>query len=120
MPCENASTPVPMLYQSDYLTIDYYNKEDDVYALHFPNYEVCQGMVYSFLALRHHHPQGMDGEEEKGSVKKNGSSEIWSDGWGLLNEGNALRGQMQCFAWADAKLCVGGCNALRRRLQSFA
>lgn len=70
VPCENASTPVPMLYQSGYLTIDYYNKEDDVYVLHFPNYEVCQGMVYSFLALRHHHPQGMDGEEEKGSVKK--------------------------------------------------
>ena len=36
-----------MLYQSGYLTIDYYNKEDDVYVLHFPNYEVRQGMVYS-------------------------------------------------------------------------
>ena len=70
VPCENASTPVPMLYQSGYLTIYYYNKEDDVYVLHLPNYEVRQGMVYSFLALRHHHPQGMDGEEEKGSVKK--------------------------------------------------
>ncbi len=30
-----------------YVTIDYYNKEDDVYVLHFPNYEVRQGMVYS-------------------------------------------------------------------------
>ena len=47
VPCENVSTPVPMLYQSGYLTIDYYNKEDDVYVLHFPNYEVRQGMVYS-------------------------------------------------------------------------
>ena len=47
VPCEKASTPVPMLYQSGYLTIDYYNKEDDVYVLHFPNYEVRQGMVYS-------------------------------------------------------------------------
>ena len=47
VPCENASTPVPMIYQSGYLTIDYYNKEDDVYVLHFPNYEVRQGMVYS-------------------------------------------------------------------------
>ena len=36
-----------MLYQSGYLTIDYYNKEDDVYVLHFPNYEVRQGIVYS-------------------------------------------------------------------------
>ena len=47
VPCENASSPVPMLYQSGYLTIDYYNKEDDVYVLHFPNYEVRQGIVYS-------------------------------------------------------------------------
>ena len=27
---------------------------------------------------------------------------------------------MQCFAWADAKLCVGRCNALRWLMQSFA
>ena len=26
----------------------------------------------------------------------------------------------QSFAWADAKLCVGSCKALRWRLQSFA
>ena len=32
----------------------------------------------------------------------------------------ALREQMQSFAWADAKLCVGRCKALRGRLQSFA
>ena len=36
-----------------------------------------------------------------------------SQGMGLLNEGNALRGRMQSFAWADAKLCVGRCKALR-------
>ena len=47
------------------------------------------------------------------------SSEIWSDVQ-FLNEGKALRGQMQSFAWADAKLCVGGCNALRWRMQCFA
>ena len=41
-------------------------------------------------------------------------------GMGLLNEGKALRMQMQSFAWADAKLCVGGCKALRWQLQSFA
>ena len=33
---------------------------------------------------------------------------------------NALRWQMQCFAMADAKLCDGTCNALRERLQCFA
>ena len=30
-----------------YVTIDYYNKEDDVYVLHCANYEVRQGIVYS-------------------------------------------------------------------------
>ena len=39
---------------------------------------------------------------------------------GLLNESNALRRQMQSFAWTDAKLCVGRCKALRERMQSFA
>ena len=38
---------------------------------------------------------------------------------GLL-PGKALHWQLQSFAWADAKLCVGGCKALRWRLQSFA
>ena len=33
---------------------------------------------------------------------------------------NALRRQMQSFAWTDAKLCVSGCKALRERMQSFA
>ena len=32
----------------------------------------------------------------------------------------ALRGQMQSFAWADAKLCVGGCNALRESWAELA
>lgn len=44
-PCENAKTPIPLLYQSGYLTIKKYDKEDDVYVLGFPNYEVRQGMV---------------------------------------------------------------------------
>ena len=37
-------------------------------------------------------------------------------GKGFLNEGafssKRLRERMQSFAWADAKLCVGTCNAL--------
>ena len=37
-----------------------------------------------------------------------------------LNEGNALRWQMQSFALADAKLCIGSCKALRWRMQCFA
>ncbi|MBQ0141245.1 MAG: AAA family ATPase [Prevotellaceae bacterium] len=45
VPCENASTPIPLLYQSGYLTIASYDKDFDTYTLHFPNYEVRQGMV---------------------------------------------------------------------------
>ena len=45
-PCERARTPIPLLYQSGYLTIDSYDREMDSYILHFPNYEVRQGMVY--------------------------------------------------------------------------
>ena len=32
----------------------------------------------------------------------------------------ALRGRMQSFALAIAKLCVGGCKALRGQMQCFA
>ena len=45
MPCESARTPIPLLYQSGYLTIDTYDRDMDLYVLHFPNYEVRQGMV---------------------------------------------------------------------------
>ena len=44
-PCEYAATPVPLLYQSGYLSIDYYNKDEDTYVLHFPNREVRRGML---------------------------------------------------------------------------
>ena len=32
----------------------------------------------------------------------------------------ALRGQMQSFAWADAKLCVDDCKALRESWTELA
>ena len=44
-PCEGAENPIPLLYQTGYLTIDKYIREDDVYILHFPNGEVRHGMV---------------------------------------------------------------------------
>ena len=44
-PCETAKTPIPLLYQSGYLTIASYDKDLNSYTLHFPNYEVRQGMV---------------------------------------------------------------------------
>ena len=44
-PCEYAATPIPMLSQSGYLTIASFDKDLETYTLHFPNYEVRQGMV---------------------------------------------------------------------------
>lgn len=49
VPCEQASTPIPLLYQSGYLSIDTYDKELKTYTLHFPNYEVRQGMVENLV-----------------------------------------------------------------------
>ncbi|MGM9844600.1 MAG: AAA family ATPase, partial [Muribaculaceae bacterium] len=46
IPCENAKTPIPLLYQSGYLSIDTYDKDFDEFVLHFPNREVRNGMVY--------------------------------------------------------------------------
>ena len=45
VPCEKAQTPIQLLYQSGYLSIDTYDKEMDTYMLHYPNYEVRQGIV---------------------------------------------------------------------------
>ena len=44
-PCESASTPLPLLYQSGYLTIASYDDVLKSYRLHFPNFEVRKGMV---------------------------------------------------------------------------
>ena len=38
-------SPLPMLYQSGYLTIKDYNKRRDIYLLDFPNEEVRNGMI---------------------------------------------------------------------------
>ena len=43
--CESASTPIPLLYQSGYLTIDSYEPLLKTYTLHFPNLEVRSGRV---------------------------------------------------------------------------
>ncbi|MCQ2197406.1 MAG: ATP-binding protein [Bacteroidaceae bacterium] len=49
--CENAETPLPLLYQSGYLTIDSYNPRQKSYILHFPNLEVRQGMISGLMPL---------------------------------------------------------------------
>ena len=40
-----ANNPLPMIYQSGYLTIKHYAKEVDLYTLKFPNDEVCYGFL---------------------------------------------------------------------------
>lgn len=49
--CENAETPMPLLYQSGYLTIDSYDKRLKTYTLHFPNSEVRDGMINGLMPL---------------------------------------------------------------------
>ncbi|MGM9712868.1 MAG: AAA family ATPase [Prevotella sp.] len=49
--CENASTPMPLLYQSGYLTIYSYNPLLKAYTLHFPNQEVREGMVGGLMPM---------------------------------------------------------------------
>lgn len=45
IPCEGAATPIPLLYQSGYLSIGSYNKYTETYTLRFPNKEVRCGMI---------------------------------------------------------------------------
>jgi len=49
--CEKADTPIPLLYQSGYLTIDSYDKRLKTYTLHFPNFEVRDGMISGLMPL---------------------------------------------------------------------
>ncbi len=49
--CETAETPMPLLYQSGYLTIDKYDPLLKSYILHFPNLEVREGMISGLMPL---------------------------------------------------------------------
>ena len=51
IPCEDAETPMPLLYQSGYLTIDTYDARLRTYTLHFPNLEVREGMISCLMPL---------------------------------------------------------------------
>lgn len=49
---DSASTnPIPVIYQSGYLTIKGYDKEFGLYRLGFPNYEVEYGFIKYLLPL---------------------------------------------------------------------
>ena len=45
LPLESFDDPVPLLYQSGYLTIKDYRKDRDIYTLDFPNLEVRKGFA---------------------------------------------------------------------------
>ena len=49
--CEQAQTPLPLLYQSGYLTIDCYDPLLRTYILHYPNLEVRNGMISGLMPL---------------------------------------------------------------------
>ena len=49
--CEQAETPLPLLYQSGYLTIERYDSLLRTYTLHYPNLEVRNGMVSGLMPL---------------------------------------------------------------------
>ena len=46
-PTERISDPIPVLFQSGYLTLKGYNPKNERYTLDFPNKEVCEGFSKS-------------------------------------------------------------------------
>jgi hypothetical protein len=50
-PIEAMSGPLPLLYQSGYLTIKNYDAEDMLYQLDIPNSEVRVGLLENLLPL---------------------------------------------------------------------
>lgn len=51
IPCENADTPMPLLYQSGYLTIASYNPLLKRYELKIPNNEVREGLIDCLMPI---------------------------------------------------------------------
>lgn len=48
---DSYQSPLPVLYQSGYLTIKSYHREDDIYTLGFPNKEVRTGFASSLYRV---------------------------------------------------------------------
>ena len=51
IPCENADTPMPLLYQSGYLTIASYDRLLQRYELKIPNNEVRKGLIDCLMPI---------------------------------------------------------------------
>jgi len=51
VPCEDAESAIPLLYQTGYLSIGSYNREKDTYILRIPNKEVRNGLINNLMPL---------------------------------------------------------------------
>ncbi|MBQ0114587.1 MAG: AAA family ATPase [Bacteroidales bacterium] len=51
VPCENADSPMPLLYQSGYLTIASYDRFTHRYELKIPNNEVRKGLIDCLMPI---------------------------------------------------------------------
>ena len=61
IPYEDATSPVPMLYQSGYLSIKSYDPRKNHYTLHFPNTEVRSSMLECLMpVILHRTPTDSD------------------------------------------------------------
>ena len=62
VPVESVEDAIPLLYQSGYLTIKDYNREDDRYVLSIPNQEVRIGLteelITNYTGLSHRQTEG--------------------------------------------------------------
>ena len=75
--------------------------------------------IYSAIHLQHWSPA------ERESKAHQAEPSVWKTWEGDFKMKTPFPSEfegesMQCFAWTIAKLCVGRCNALRWRMQSFA
>ena len=58
-PTEQITSPIPVLYQSGYLTIKGYDRNFQIYRLAYPNGEVRKGFIESLLPSYVHLPTGI-------------------------------------------------------------
>ena len=77
-PTENITDPVPVLYQSGYLTINGYNRRSKIFKLGFPNSEVKQG--FSNSLFRYYAPDNI-GDRMPKSNQQEGLCRSLFRGW---------------------------------------
>lgn len=63
------SNPLPLFYQTGYLTLKYYNKEDNLYTVVYPNKEVESGLLHNILEV--YAPTPKDSMAVTSQIRKN-------------------------------------------------